>query len=123
MSYLTVSSRASFLRDFVFAANDGVVTTFAVVAGSFGAGLSPIVVIILGFANLFADGFSMASGVYLGIKSEGEFKESKTGGAIKQYPLKHAFLTFVSFFIAGFLPLVPYIFGNLGTRGNFLGSA
>lgn len=59
-----------FLRDAVYAANDGVVTTFAVVAGVTGASLDPIAILALGFANLFADGISMASGNYLGTKSE-----------------------------------------------------
>ncbi len=59
-----------YLKDIVYAANDGIVTTFAVVAGVVGASLSPIVILILGFANLIADGFSMASGNYLGTRSE-----------------------------------------------------
>ena len=51
-----------YLEEFVYGATDGAVTTFAVVAGVVGASLSPSVVLILGFANLFADGFSMAVG-------------------------------------------------------------
>lgn len=52
--------KPSHLRDFVYGGIDGAVTTFAVVAGVAGAGLSATVVIILGIANLIADGFSMA---------------------------------------------------------------
>ena len=59
-----------FFKDAVYAANDGVITTFAVVAGVVGASLDPLVILVLGFANLFADGISMASGNYLGTKSE-----------------------------------------------------
>jgi VIT1/CCC1 family predicted Fe2+/Mn2+ transporter len=59
-----------FLKDAVYAANDGIVTTFAVVAGVVGASLDPLIILVLGFANLFADGISMASGNYLGTKSE-----------------------------------------------------
>ena len=58
------------LKDVVFGANDGIVTTFAVVAGVTGASLSPFVILALGFANLIADGFSMATGNYLGTQSE-----------------------------------------------------
>lgn len=61
-----------YLKDMVFAANDGVVTTFAVVAGVAGAELSRAIVLIIGLANLIADGFSMATGNYLGTKSEQE---------------------------------------------------
>lgn len=60
----------SFLKDAVFGANDGIISTFAVVAAVAGAALSPITVVIVGFANLFADAFSMATSNYLGTKSD-----------------------------------------------------
>lgn len=56
--------RASTLPDAVLGGIDGCVTTFAVVAGAFGAGFSPQVALVLGFANLLADGFSMAVSNY-----------------------------------------------------------
>jgi VIT1/CCC1 family predicted Fe2+/Mn2+ transporter len=62
---LATRPRASYLADAVFGAIDGAVTTFAVVAGSIGAHLSPRVVLILGAANIFADGFSMAAGNFI----------------------------------------------------------
>jgi VIT1/CCC1 family predicted Fe2+/Mn2+ transporter len=62
----------STLRDFVYGAVDGIVTTFAVVAGVAGAGLATRVVLILGIANLAADGFSMAVSNFLGARSEDE---------------------------------------------------
>lgn len=107
----SIHKKATILRDAVLAASDGVVTTFAVVAGSAGASLSTGVVIVLGFANLLADGFSMASGNYLGIKSEVEYEEAE--GASDKYespPLKQGLITFVSFILSGFLPLFPYVF-------------
>ncbi|MFP7570862.1 VIT1/CCC1 transporter family protein [Marivita sp. S2033] len=58
------------LRDIVYGAIDGSVTTFAIVAGVAGAGLSPWVIIALGIANVLADGFSMAAGNYSGTKAE-----------------------------------------------------
>ncbi|HJS68943.1 MAG TPA: VIT1/CCC1 transporter family protein [Nitrososphaera sp.] len=63
------------LGDFVYGATDGAVTTFAVVAGAVGASLSPSIVLILGFANLLADGFSMAIGNYLAAKAQREYIE------------------------------------------------
>ncbi len=60
----------SYLRDTVYGAIDGAVTTFAIVAGVAGAGLSPSIIIALGFANVLADGFSMAAGNYSGTKAE-----------------------------------------------------
>jgi len=59
-----------YLGEFVYGGIDGSVTTFAVVAGAVGAGLDSSVIIILGFANLFADGFAMSIGAYLAAKSE-----------------------------------------------------
>ena len=59
-----------YLGEFVYGGIDGSVTTFAVVAGAVGAGLDSSVIIILGFANLIADGFSMSVGAYLSSKSE-----------------------------------------------------
>ncbi len=98
MMKVSLHEKATVLRDFVFAASDGIVTTFAIVAGSMGAGLSANVVLILGFANLFADGFSMASGNYLGIKSEMEYQEGNKGGEDhKHSPLKHGIVTFFFF--------------------------
>jgi len=64
----------SYLRDFIYGAIDGAVTTFAVVAGVAGAGLSPAVVLILGAANLLADGFSMAASNYLGVRAEEDMR-------------------------------------------------
>ncbi len=58
------------LRDAVYGAIDGTVTTFAIVAGVAGAGLSPFVVLALGLANVLADGFSMAAANYSGTKAE-----------------------------------------------------
>tara|TARA_B100000809_G_scaffold152035_1_gene149394 strand:+ start:28323 stop:29060 length:738 start_codon:yes stop_codon:yes gene_type:complete len=59
-----------YLGEFVYGGIDGSITTFAVVAGAVGAGLDSSVIIILGFANLFADGFAMSIGAYLSSKSE-----------------------------------------------------
>ncbi len=72
---LAEGPRRSYLRDLVYGAIDGTVTTFAVVAGVAGAALGPTVVLILGFANLAADGFSMAVSNYLGIRSERQRRE------------------------------------------------
>jgi len=59
-----------YLSEFVYGGIDGSITTFAIVAGSLGASLSSAIILILGFANLFADGFSMAASNFLGTRSE-----------------------------------------------------
>jgi VIT1/CCC1 family predicted Fe2+/Mn2+ transporter len=63
------------ISDAVLGAIDGCVTTFAIVAGAVGAGFSASVALIMGFANLFADGFSMAVSNYEAIKAQREFRE------------------------------------------------
>ena len=67
---LRAPTRQSYLRDAVFGAIDGAVTTFAIVAGVVGANLSLKVIVALGIANVLADGFSMAAGNYSGTKAE-----------------------------------------------------
>jgi VIT1/CCC1 family predicted Fe2+/Mn2+ transporter len=67
---LSTPPSSSYLRDFIYGAIDGAVTTFAVVAGVEGANLSASVVLILGGANLIADGFSMAVSNFLGQRAE-----------------------------------------------------
>ncbi|SFA97317.1 Predicted Fe2+/Mn2+ transporter, VIT1/CCC1 family [Poseidonocella pacifica] len=155
-----------YLRDVVYGAIDGSVTTFAIVAGVAGAGLSPFVIIALGLANVFADGFSMAAGNYSGTKAEldnirrlrrieerhidkdpeGERRElhhilqlkglsgKPLEDAVSQissnreawiammlegeyglssvdpHPMHAALTTFVSFLIAGMVPLLPFLF-------------
>jgi vacuolar iron transporter family protein len=67
---LAAANGRGHLRDMVYGAIDGAVTTFAIVAGVQGAGLSVKVIIALGIANVLADGFSMAAGNYSGTKAE-----------------------------------------------------
>ena len=69
-SRLLNGTRPNYLRDFVYGGIDGAVTTFAIVAGVVGASLSAHIVIILGLANLLADGISMAASNYSGTKTE-----------------------------------------------------
>ena len=167
-----------YLKDMIYAANDGIVTTFAVVAATVGGSLSPAIILIVGIANLFADGFSMASGNYLGTRSERDFykkeeeeerlevnerpdqevREVQEILAVKGYtgkdledmtrlitsrkeywirfmmleeldlhaqedesPFRSGTVTFVSFVIAGAIPLLPYVF--YGSRASFRSAA
>lgn len=155
------------LRDVVYGSIDGSVTTFAIVAGVAGAGLSSFVIIALGLANVLADGFSMAAGNYSGAKAErdnleriraietrqiaenpeGERREvrailARKGlsgkvlddateavtsdhdtwielmlegeyglGGVDPHPMRAALATFISFLVAGMVPLMPFVLG------------
>lgn len=111
MRVITVKEKARYLADSVFSASDGIVTTFAIVAGSAGASLDNGVVLILGLANLLADGISMGAGNYLRKKSEIQYEtaeggDAKSGGS----PVKHGVFTFTAFVLAGLVPLAPFVF-------------
>ncbi|HXE91538.1 MAG TPA: VIT1/CCC1 transporter family protein [Terriglobales bacterium] len=105
-------SWAHHIGDLVFGANDGIVTTFAVVSGVTGAALNPAIAIVLGFANLLADGFSMAAGAYLGQRSEQDYRISVEGhiheGRI--HAVGHGAAIFFAFLGAGSVPLLPLLF-------------
>jgi VIT1/CCC1 family predicted Fe2+/Mn2+ transporter len=132
-----VSDAGSYIAEIVYGANDGIVTTFAVVAGVAGAALDPAIVLILGTANLLADGFSMGASNYLsqrsaqeyraardernsgvhdgrnsGVSTEGHSPEANEAGDDSnggRPPLFTAATTFLAFVIAGWTPLVPYL--------------
>jgi VIT1/CCC1 family predicted Fe2+/Mn2+ transporter len=69
---LEAGPRVSYLRDWVYGGIDGAVTTFAIVSGVVGANLSTGIILVLGAANIVADGFSMAASNYTGTKTERE---------------------------------------------------
>jgi VIT1/CCC1 family predicted Fe2+/Mn2+ transporter len=99
-----------YLPEFVYGGIDGSVTTFAVVAGAIGAALSPAIVLILGFANLFADGFSMAISNYMSTKSRNELNKKQ-----EKHPVKAALATFFSFLFIGFIPLISFVIAPISS--------
>jgi VIT1/CCC1 family predicted Fe2+/Mn2+ transporter len=93
-----------YLPDLVYGANDGIITTFAVVAGVVGASLANSVVVILGLANLVADGLSMGASNYLARRStvhEDLVARSEAG--------RHGLATTAGFVAVGVLPLAAYV--------------
>jgi VIT1/CCC1 family predicted Fe2+/Mn2+ transporter len=100
-----------YLRDMVYGANDGLITTFAVVAGVTGGALADRVVLIIGCANLLADGLSMGVGNYLGIRANEAVRRVALLPEEEASPVKHGAATFAAFGVAGALPLLPYALG------------
>ena len=102
-----------YIGDFVYGASDGIITTFAIVAGAVGAGLSVGVILILGLASLIADGFSMGSSNFLALRAQKELEIKKKGGVANGNEValstQHGIVTFVAFVVAGATPLIPYI--------------
>ena len=103
---LPESGVGHYLRDLVYGALDGGVTTLAIVAGASGADLGARVAIILGLANLVGDGVSMAAGNYLGMRSEIQ-QQGKDPDVAK--PLRHGLATFAAFAVVGSVPLLSYL--------------
>lgn len=97
-----------YVRELIYGANDGIITTFAVVAGVAGGGLSMRVVLIVGAANLIADGLSMAVGNYLSIRSHESVLETQDMPEEEASPVRHASATFLAFVTAGAIPLLPF---------------
>lgn len=94
-----------YLPDIVYGANDGIITTFAIVSGVVGASLSTRVVLILGFASLLADAFSMATSNYLSqrTRTSGSRRPRRSTAA------RHGLATFIGFLLPGVVPLIAYL--------------
>jgi len=88
-----------YYSEVVYGGVDGLITTFAIISGSLGADLSQNIILILGFASLLADGFSMGISSYLAEKTRPN----------KKHPLYVGFATFISFILLGSLPLMPFV--------------
>jgi VIT1/CCC1 family predicted Fe2+/Mn2+ transporter len=99
-----------YVKSIVYGGLDGIITTFAIVAAVAGANLSATIVLILGFANMFADGVSMASGDYLSTHAQEDYDKANNKKVKKgESPLKNAVATFFSFIGFGFIPLIAYL--------------
>lgn len=98
-----------YLKDLVYGANDGIITTFAVVAGVAGAQLEARIVLILGFANLLADGFSMGASNFLSIRSNEAVRLASGRSVEEPFPSRHSLATFGAFVVAGIVPLLSYV--------------
>lgn len=104
------------LRAAVYGANDGIVTTFAVVSGVAGASLPIKIVLILGIANMIADGLSMGLGDYLGEVSERRANKKNGLKVDRSIVWQTGATTILGFVVAGSLPLAPYLLAALGMQ-------
>src|SRR6478672_136710 len=98
-----------YLGDLVYGANDGIITTFAVVSGVAGGALSHTAVLIIGAANIAADGVSMGVGNLLAIRAHERTLEAQGLPEEESFPWKHGVATLAAFVCAGAIPLIPYL--------------
>jgi VIT1/CCC1 family predicted Fe2+/Mn2+ transporter len=97
-----------YVGDLVYGANDGLITTFAVVAGVTGGQLSARAILIIGVANLVGDGLSMGVGNYLSIRSHEGVLAAQNLPEEEARPARHGVATMLAFVAAGAVPLVPF---------------
>jgi vacuolar iron transporter family protein len=109
----TAATLRHYLRDLVYGANDGIITTFAVVASVTGGALSVKAVLVIGVANLLADGLSMGAGNYLAIVSHESARHAEQLPPEEEHAVKHGAATFLAFALAGALPLAPFLIPGL----------
>ncbi len=100
MKFSSIVSK--YIAPVVYGGTDGIVTTFAIIGGVYGASLSPVIVLVLGMSNVFADGFSMAASNYLSKKTESRLGENLS-------PMRSSLATFIAFIVVGLIPLIPFI--------------
>ena len=105
-----------YIRDIVYGANDGIITTFAVVSGVAGGALSAAAVIVVGAANLAADGVSMGVGNLIAIRADEKAREAADLPELEKYPWKHGVATTLAFVVAGAIPLIPYVVPGVESR-------
>lgn len=98
-----------YIRDIVYGASDGIVTTFAAVSGVAGGALPVEVVLVVGVANLSADGLSMGVGNYQGIRAHERAREAQDLPEEEARPARHGVATFLAFVAAGAVPLAAYV--------------
>jgi VIT1/CCC1 family predicted Fe2+/Mn2+ transporter len=105
-----------YIRDIIYGANDGIITTFAVVAGVTGGTLAPVSVLGGGVAHLQADGLAMGVGNNMGLRSDEKVREAQRLPEQEAFPIRHGLATFLAFVAAGAVPLLPYVFAGMTTN-------
>lgn len=104
------SKISDYLDEAVYGANDGIITTFAVISSATGATLGSEAIIILAIANLVADGFSMGASSFLSIRTEEDVRRLRSlWGIGRSDAVARSLTTFGAFVFAGCIPLLPFL--------------
>lgn len=98
------SDFALFIKNFIFGVEDSLVSTVGLLSGVAVAGLPKRDIFLAGVVLIFVEAFSMGVGSYLSEQSANEFLRKKSSLSIPS-----GIIMFVSYFVAGFIPLSPYL--------------
>lgn len=102
----------SYIRNLIFGVEDGLVSTVGLLSGVAVAGMARSEILITGAILIFVEAFSMAVGSFL---SEQSAEEYTLGRSISpRYAFMDGVIMFFSYFLAGFIPLAPYVFFEAG---------
>ncbi len=102
------SALVSYFRNFIFGVEDSLVSTVGLLSGIAIAGVSPKDILITGVVLIFVEAISMSAGSFLSESSAEEYTSHSERTTDKSYI--SAFVMFISYFISGFFPLLPYMF-------------
>lgn len=100
-------TEASYLRNFVFGVEDSLVSTVGLLSGVVVAGVSQKVVFMTGIVLIFVEAFSMAVGSFISEYSAENYVDKSE--VSKRKSVIGSIIMFFSYFIFGFVPLIPYI--------------
>jgi len=96
-----------YLRNVVFGISDSLVSTVGLLAGIDAAGTPRQTILLTGIVYAFVEAFSMAVGSFLSEQSAEEY-EAK-GETTDTGPFTAGFVMFISFILASFIPIFPYL--------------
>ena len=98
---------ASYLRNFTFGVEDSLVSTVGLLSGIAAANVPQQTIFLTGLVLIFVEAFSMAVGSFLSEHSAEDYLERKESRT--QEPGKNGAIMFFSYFVVGFIPLLPYV--------------
>lgn len=107
---MSLTSRIVYLRNIVFGIEDGLVSTVGFIAGIASAGVSHNIVVVSGIVLICVEAFSMGVGSFLSEYSAEEYEQKKEVPIFQSFA--GAVIMFVSYIVAGFVPLSPFLFGD-----------
>lgn len=115
----SVSIKTIYIRNIVFGVEDSLVSTVGFLSGIAVAGVPQSTMILTGIVLIFVEAFSMGVGSFLSEDTVEEVAQDKKAMAHSRLS---GMVMFVSYFIAGFIPLLPYMVSNESGSGPFVAS-